>query len=131
MFDLFGAEMPLAVRFFLAFLIVLGLIGAAALAVRRFGSGRLGRAARSQRAPRRAARGADTPLLRRGPRLAPGRYSGRRRKCDPRIVGSRASRRRNRLWSQPQSIKASRKWRSVSKPHYASQKRWTRARPQR
>jgi hypothetical protein len=30
MFDLFGAEMPLAVRFFLAFLIVLGLIGAAA-----------------------------------------------------------------------------------------------------
>jgi len=27
MFDLFGAEMPLAVRFFLAFLIVLGLIG--------------------------------------------------------------------------------------------------------
>jgi flagellar protein FliO/FliZ len=43
MFDtLFGAEMPLAVRFFLAFLIVLGLIGATAWAVRRFGSGRLG-----------------------------------------------------------------------------------------
>ena len=43
MFDsLFGAEMPLAVRFFLAFLVVLGLIGAAAWAVRRFGSGRLG-----------------------------------------------------------------------------------------
>jgi flagellar protein FliO/FliZ len=40
MFDLFGAEMPLAVRFFLAFLIVLGLIGAAAWAVRRFGSAR-------------------------------------------------------------------------------------------
>ncbi len=32
---LFGAEMPLAVRFFLAFLIVLGLIGAAAWAVWR------------------------------------------------------------------------------------------------
>jgi hypothetical protein len=43
MFDtLFGAEMPLAVRFFLAFLIVLGLIGVTAWAVRRFGSGRLG-----------------------------------------------------------------------------------------
>ena len=35
MFDLFGAEMPLAVRFFLAFLIVLGLIGAAAWAYQR------------------------------------------------------------------------------------------------
>src|ERR1700685_735288 len=42
MFDLFGAEMPLAVRFFLAFLIVLGLIGVTAWAVRRLGSGRLG-----------------------------------------------------------------------------------------
>ena len=39
---LFGADMPLAVRFFLAFLIVLGLIGATAWAVRRFGAGRLG-----------------------------------------------------------------------------------------
>ena len=38
---LFGADMPLAVRFFLAFLIVLGLIGATAWAVRRFGNGRL------------------------------------------------------------------------------------------
>jgi flagellar protein FliO/FliZ len=38
MFDLFGAEMPLAVRFFLAFLIVLVLIGVAAWAVRRLGS---------------------------------------------------------------------------------------------
>ena len=42
MFDLFGAEMPLAVRFFLAFLIVLGLIGVTAWAVRKLGSGRLG-----------------------------------------------------------------------------------------
>jgi flagellar protein FliO/FliZ len=48
MFDLFGAEMPLAVRFFLAFLIVLGLIGAAAWAVRRFGSARLGGAVRGR-----------------------------------------------------------------------------------
>jgi flagellar protein FliO/FliZ len=53
MFDLFGAEMPLAVRFFLAFLIVLGLIGAAAWAVRRFGSSRIGGAARG-RLPRLA-----------------------------------------------------------------------------
>ena len=53
MFDLFGAEMPLAVRFFLAFLIVLGLIGAAAWAVRRFGSARLTGAVRG-RQPRLA-----------------------------------------------------------------------------
>lgn len=51
--SLFGAEMPLAVRFFLAFLIVLGLIGAIAWAVRRFGSGRLGAATRG-RQPRLA-----------------------------------------------------------------------------
>jgi flagellar protein FliO/FliZ len=38
--SLLGAEMPLAVRFFLAFLIVLGLIGAIAWALRRFGAGR-------------------------------------------------------------------------------------------
>jgi flagellar protein FliO/FliZ len=53
MFDLFGQEMPLAVRFFLAFLIVLGLIGAAAWAVRRFGSARLSGAVRG-RQPRLA-----------------------------------------------------------------------------
>src|SRR5271155_1075061 len=54
MFDtLFGAEMPLAVRFFLAFLIVLGLIGATAWAVRRFGAGRLGAGTRG-RQPRLA-----------------------------------------------------------------------------
>src|SRR5271167_4437037 len=53
MFDLFGAEMPLAVRFFLAFLIVLGLIGAAAWAVRRFGRARLGGTVRG-RQPRLA-----------------------------------------------------------------------------
>lgn len=53
MFDLFGAEMPLAVRFFLAFLIVLGLIGATAWAVRKFGGGRLSSTARG-RQPRLA-----------------------------------------------------------------------------
>jgi flagellar protein FliO/FliZ len=52
MFDLFGAEMPLAVRFFLAFLIVLGLIGAAAWAVRRFGAGRIGGVGLRGRQPR-------------------------------------------------------------------------------
>ncbi len=51
---LFGAEMPLTVRFFLAFLIVLGLIGAAAWAVRRFGSGRHGGAGQRGRQPRLA-----------------------------------------------------------------------------
>ena len=50
---LFGAEMPLAVRFFVAFLIVLALIGAIAWAVRRFGSGRLGASTRG-RQPRLA-----------------------------------------------------------------------------
>jgi flagellar protein FliO/FliZ len=53
MFDLFSGEMPLPVRFFLAFLIVLGLIGAAAWAVRRFGSARLSGAVRG-RQPRLA-----------------------------------------------------------------------------
>jgi len=53
MFELFGTEMPLAVRFFLAFLIVLGLIGVAAWAVRRFGSARIGGAVRG-RQPRLA-----------------------------------------------------------------------------
>jgi flagellar protein FliO/FliZ len=51
--SLFGAEMPLAVRFFVAFLIVLGLIGAIAWAIRRFGSGRLGSTTRG-RQPRLA-----------------------------------------------------------------------------
>jgi hypothetical protein len=39
---LFGSEMPLAARFFIAFLVVLALIGATAWLVRRFGSDRLG-----------------------------------------------------------------------------------------
>jgi flagellar protein FliO/FliZ len=51
--SLFGAEMPLAVRFFVAFLIVLAVIGAFAWAIRRFGSGRLGASARG-RQPRLA-----------------------------------------------------------------------------
>ncbi|MGB6967009.1 MAG: flagellar biosynthetic protein FliO, partial [Xanthobacteraceae bacterium] len=51
--SLWGAEMPLAVRFFLAFLIVLGLIGAIAWALRRFGAGRFRDTARG-RQPRLA-----------------------------------------------------------------------------
>jgi flagellar protein FliO/FliZ len=55
MFDsLFGAEMPLPIKFILAFLIVLGLIGAAAWAVRRFGAGRLGGSNARGRQPRLA-----------------------------------------------------------------------------
>jgi len=52
--SLFGAEMPLAIRFFLAFLVVLGLIGVTAWAVRRFGSGRLGGSGIRGRQPRLA-----------------------------------------------------------------------------
>ena len=51
---LFGTEMPLALRFFIAFLFVLGLIGGAAYLVRRFGSGSLGSAAARGRQPRLA-----------------------------------------------------------------------------
>jgi flagellar protein FliO/FliZ len=50
---LFGG-MPFPVQFFLAFVIVLGLIGATAWAVRRFGTGRLGAAGMRGRQPRLA-----------------------------------------------------------------------------
>ncbi|HVY58797.1 MAG TPA: flagellar biosynthesis protein FliO [Xanthobacteraceae bacterium] len=51
---LFGTEMPLALRFFVAFLVVLALIGAAAYLVRRFGVDRLGAAPPRGRQPRLA-----------------------------------------------------------------------------
>jgi flagellar biogenesis protein FliO len=51
---LFGAEVPLAVRFFFAFIVVLGLIGGTAYLVRRFGSDRLGAASARGRQPRLA-----------------------------------------------------------------------------
>src|SRR6478752_7172591 len=51
---LFGAEMPLALRFFIAFVVVLALIGATAFVVRRFGGERLGAAASRGRQPRLA-----------------------------------------------------------------------------
>ena len=40
---LFGTTMPLAARFFIAFLVVLALIGVTAWLVRRFGASRLAR----------------------------------------------------------------------------------------
>ena len=51
---LFGAGMPLAVRFFVAFLISLGLIGATAWAMLRFGTEWSGGASIHARAPRLA-----------------------------------------------------------------------------
>jgi hypothetical protein len=51
---LFGADMPLAVRFFFAFVIVLALIGGTAFLVRRFGGERLGAASARGRQPRLA-----------------------------------------------------------------------------
>ncbi len=54
MFDLFGTEMPLAAKFFIAFAVVLALIGLTAWLVRRFGANRLGSAGRGGRQPRLA-----------------------------------------------------------------------------
>ncbi|MGA7774021.1 MAG: flagellar biosynthetic protein FliO, partial [Pseudolabrys sp.] len=51
--NLFGSEMPLAARFFIAFLVVLALIGVTAWLVRRFGANRLGSTVRG-RQPRLA-----------------------------------------------------------------------------
>jgi hypothetical protein len=51
---LFGADMPLAVRFFFAFIIVLALIGGTAFLVRRFGGERLGASSSRGRQPRLA-----------------------------------------------------------------------------
>ena len=50
---LFGSEMPLAAKFFIAFVVVLALIGLTAWLVRRFGANRLGGGARG-RQPRLA-----------------------------------------------------------------------------
>jgi hypothetical protein len=51
---LFGSEMPLAVRFVIAFVVVLALIGGTAFLVRRFGSNRMGGAGGRGRQPRLA-----------------------------------------------------------------------------
>src|SRR6202790_1686934 len=48
----FGVEMPFVVKFFVAFLLVLGSIGLAAWGLRRFTSGRLGGASTRGRQPR-------------------------------------------------------------------------------
>jgi len=52
--SLFGAETPLAVRFFIAFIVVFALIGVIAWLVRRFGAGALGSSGTRGRAPRLA-----------------------------------------------------------------------------
>lgn len=52
--SLFGAETPLAVRFFIAFIVVFALIGVVAWLVRRFGTGALGAQGARGRAPRLA-----------------------------------------------------------------------------
>ena len=52
--SLFGAETPLAVRFFIAFVVVFALIGATAWLVRRFGVARLGSTNARGRQPRLA-----------------------------------------------------------------------------
>jgi len=52
--SLFGTELPLAARFFIAFLVVLGLIGLTAWLVRRFGASRLGNGSARGRQPRLA-----------------------------------------------------------------------------
>lgn len=54
MYDLFGSGLPLAARFFIAFLVVLALIGVTAWLVRRFGANRLSGAAARGRQPRLA-----------------------------------------------------------------------------
>ncbi|MFN3658507.1 MAG: flagellar biosynthetic protein FliO [Pseudolabrys sp.] len=51
---LFGSGMPLAARFFIAFLVVLALIGVTAWLVRRFGASRLGGGSARGRQPRLA-----------------------------------------------------------------------------
>jgi hypothetical protein len=51
---LFGADMPLAVRFIIAFVIVLGLFGGTALLMRRFGAGGVGASSLRGRQPRLA-----------------------------------------------------------------------------
>jgi flagellar protein FliO/FliZ len=53
MFELFGPDMPLAAKFFIAFAVVLALIGLTAWLVRRFGANRLGGGTRG-RQPRLA-----------------------------------------------------------------------------
>src|SRR3569833_1130381 len=54
MFDLLGTETPLAVKFFIAFAVVLALIGITAWLGRRVGANRLGAAGRGGRQPRLA-----------------------------------------------------------------------------
>jgi len=63
--SMFGSELPLAARFFIAFLVVLGLIGVTAWLVRRFGANRLGGGTARGRQPRLAVIDAATVDARR------------------------------------------------------------------
>jgi flagellar protein FliO/FliZ len=65
MFDIFGSEMPLPAKFFIAFAAVLALIGLTAWLVRRFGSDRLGGSNARGRQPRLAVIDAATVDARR------------------------------------------------------------------
>ena len=65
MFDLFGSEMPLPAKFFVAFAVVLALIGLTAWLVRRFGADRLGNSNTRGRQPRLAVIDAATVDARR------------------------------------------------------------------
>lgn len=65
MFDLFGSEMPLPAKFFIAFAAVLALIGLTAWLVRRFGADRLGGNNARGRQPRLAVIDAATVDARR------------------------------------------------------------------
>ncbi len=65
MFDLFGAEMPTALKFFIAFAAVLALIALTAWVVRRFAADRLGGAGARGRQPRLAVIDAATVDARR------------------------------------------------------------------
>lgn len=65
MFDLFGSEMPLPAKFFIAFAAVLALIGLTAWLVRRFAADRLGGANARGRQPRLAVIDAATVDARR------------------------------------------------------------------
>src|SRR4029077_6105033 len=59
MFELFGPDIPLAAKFFIAFAVVLALIGLTAWLVRRFGSNRLRGGARGRPPPRGGVAGAQ------------------------------------------------------------------------
>src|SRR5664279_6615147 len=84
MFDLFGPEIPLAAKFFIAFAVVLALIGLTAWLVRRFGANRLGGGTRG-RQPRLASARAAAQAIGAETAHQPGGQADQReyhRECD-------------------------------------------------